>query len=65
MTIWHHTYGAKNNYNMNKLASNALEITQNKDSKRNGWLQSKSVDKDPLEMQKFKYLKMAEKLLKF
>jgi len=24
MIIWHHTYGAKNNYNMNKLASKCL-----------------------------------------
>jgi len=24
MIIWHHTYGAKNNYNMNKPASKCL-----------------------------------------
>jgi len=65
MIIWHHTYGAKNNYNMNKLVSKCLRNTHKIKTvgEMNDYI--KRCRQGTIEKcKKYNCLKMAEKLLK-
>jgi len=65
MIIWHHTYGAKNNYNMNKLASKCLR--NNHKIKTVGEMNDyiKKCRQGTIEKcKRYNCLKMAENLLK-
>ena len=65
MIIWHHTYGAKNNYNMNKLASKCLKNNHKIKTVREMNDYVKKCRQGTIEKcRKHNCLNMAEKLLR-